>query len=60
MHIALCETGHKPDEFLKTCLDIECIIIFIDNVYVKNALNQGFSTLILQLTESELLITLQL
>jgi len=37
-HDANCithETGHTPDEFLKTCLDVEyIIIIFKDNVYV--------------------------
>lgn len=32
------ETGHTPDEFLKTCLDVEyIIIIFKDNVYVDGS-----------------------
>jgi len=47
MQIASCETGHTSDEFLKTCLDVECIIIIIiiiDDVYAKDAFDQGSPT----------------
>lgn len=55
MQIASCETGHTSDEFLKTCLNVECIIICcMKNVTcAKDAFNQGSSIFHPQSIESE-------